>query len=1011
MPRKCLHGCSGCRDTVDEGTLPVKLFTRYHDATMSELLEGLNDEQRAAVLHGEGPLMIIAGAGTGKTTVITRRIAWLIDQGLAKPSNILALTFTDKAANEMEERVDRLLPLGYVDLSISTFHAFCERVLRDFAIDIGLPREFTLYNEIDAWLLMRRNLARFKLEYYKPRGNPTKFLRTLLSHFSRAKDEGISPAQYREHVESMITDACGGAPEAFAAIPDEERLELTKWREVAEAYDVYQALLLEDGAMDFGDLLSYVVVLLRERPNILAKLREQYTYIVVDEFQDTNSVQYELVKLLASPRNNVTVVGDDDQAIYKFRGAALANILRFRVDFPTATKVVLVRNYRSGSAILDAAYKLIINNNPHRLEATEGLSKQLISHAESLGFVHHVHCATLEDEVESTVATIVKLHDEQGSNWSDVAILVRGNDSADPFLEALERAAVPFRFLAMSGLYTKPLVLDCLSYLRVIDLPFNSPAMYRVISHPRLGITERDLAELMMYAKRKGLALCDAMRSASMAFGVSMEGKQRMLAILDTLAKLRERAKRLPVTELFVEVVKTTGLLGDVVEAHSEIEQQELFRELDRFLARLKRFAQANDDKTLARFIEEFDAEREAGEDGGLGQDPEEGPDVVSVMTVHGAKGLEFKHVFVVNLVEQRFPSQARGAGIDFPPGLVVKNEELDDHVAEERRLFYVAITRAKESIYLMSADDYGGARKKKISRFLTELGFSASAPSPSSSSAKSMLDTESSTASERSINTDLPDRISFSQIAAFSTCPLQYKYAHIIKVPSFGRQSLSFGKTMHNALQRFMEAILASRAVVQSDLFGGGAAPAMPSQADLLRMFDDAWIDEWYESDEKREEYRAKGKESLREFYRLASQNRPVPYALEKGFTLKVGDVLVKGRIDRIDTVDGGVEIIDYKTGSPKDKLAWDDKRQLILYALAAEQCFDPPLPVKRLTYYYLESNTVVSFEPTAKDKEKLTQEILGTMEKIRTSSFEATPGMHCQYCDFKDICPFFRR
>ncbi|MCR4312334.1 MAG: ATP-dependent helicase, partial [Candidatus Uhrbacteria bacterium] len=704
----------------------------------------------------------------------------------------------------------------------------------------------------------------------------------------------------------------------------------------------------------------------------------------------------------------VTVVGDDDQAIYKFRGAALANILRFRVDFPIAVKVVLVRNYRSGASILDAAYRLIINNNPHRLEVTEGLSKKLVSHAEDLGFVHHVHCATLEDEIESTVSTILQLRDEKGSDWSDFAILVRGNDSADPFIEALDRAAVPFRFMAMSGLYTKPIVLDCLSYLRVVDLPFNSPAMYRIISHPRLGISEKDLSELMMYVKRKGLALCDAMRSASMAFGVSMEGKQRMLEILDTLAKLRERAKRLPVTELFVEVLKTTGLLADC-QSYTEIEQQEIFRQLDRFLSRLKRFAQANDDKALARFIEEFDAEREAGEDGGLGQDPEDGPDVVSIMTVHGAKGLEFKHVFVVNLVEQRFPSQARGSGIDFPPGLVAENAELDDHVAEERRLFYVAITRAKESLYLMSADDYGGARKKKISRFLTELGYSATATSATAPTANSILDATSGDEPDtRSVNTDLPDRISFSQIAAFSTCPLQYKYAHIIKVPSFGRHVLSFGKTMHNALQRFMEAIMASHAVVQSTLFGAGVAPELPTQADLMRMYDDAWIDEWYPDDEKREEYREKGRESLREFYRLASLNAPRPYALEKGFTLKLGDVLVKGRIDRIDTCDGGYEIIDYKTGSPKDKLVWDDRRQLILYALALEQCFDPPLQVKRCTYYYLESNTVVNFEPSQKEKEKLTQEILDTMEKIRTSSFAATPGMHCQYCDFKDICPF---
>lgn len=975
---------------------------------MTELLEGLNDEQLAAVTHEEGPLMIIAGAGTGKTTVIARRIAWLIDQGKAKPENILALTFTDKAANEMEERVDRLLPMGYVDLSISTFHSFCERTLREFGVEIGIPQDFALYNEVDSWLLMRRNLARFNLEYYKPRGNPTKFLKTLLSHFSRAKDEGIAPDAYREHVERMIAEACGGAPEAFAAMEDEKKLELIKWREVGDAYATYQQLLLEDAAMDFGDLLAYTVELFVKRPNVLAKLRERFTYIVVDEFQDTNSVQYRLVKLLSSPRNNITVVGDDDQAIYKFRGAALANILTFRNDFPDARKIVLVRNYRSGASILDAAYRLIINNNPHRLEATEGLSKKLMSHAEDDGFVHHIHCGTLEDEIEATVGTIIKLHDDQGGEWSDFAILVRGNDSAEPFLEALERAGVPFRFMALSGLYTKPVILDALSYMRVIDLPYNSPAMYRVISHPRLGISESDLAELMMYVKRKGLALSDAMRSASMAFGVSLEGKQRMLEVLDIIASLRGRAKRLPVTELFVEVLKTTGLLADC-QSYSELEQQEIFRQLDRFLSRLKRFVQANDDKTLARFLEEFDAEREAGEDGGLGQDPEDGPDVVNVMTVHGSKGLEFKYVFIVNLVEQRFPSQARGGGIDFPPGLVETVAELDDHVAEERRLFYVAITRAKNGLYLMSADDYGGARKKKISRFLAELGYEPKVTFATEveGDVQTMVEREKPPEGGDA-HIILPDRISFSQIAAFSTCPLQYKYAHIIKVPSFGRHTLSFGKTMHNALQRFMERILAGQAATQSSLFGDPLAPSMPTAIELLGMYDEVWIDEWYPDDEKREEYRAKGKDSLREFHRLAATDPPRPYALEKGFTLKVGDVLVKGRIDRIDANETGYEVVDYKTGTPKDKLAWDDKRQLVLYAIAAEDCFDPPLNVNKLTYYYLESNTALSFEPTPKDKERLKQEILDTMAKIRTSNFEPNAGMNCRYCDFKDICPF---
>lgn len=952
---------------------------------MNPLLENLNSEQIQAVTHSEGPLMIIAGAGTGKTTVITKRIAWLIEQGKATPENILALTFTDKAANEMEERVDVLLPMGYVDLSISTFHAFCEKVLREHGVDIGLPQDFSVASEVDAWLMMRRHLSDFSLDYYKPKGNPTKFFRLLLGHFSRAKDEGIDPEAYLKHLEGQTW---------------EDPLEEQKHKEVAQAYKTYQQVLLAEDALDFGDLLAYTVELFKTRPNILAKYRERFTYIVVDEFQDTNSVQYELVKLLAAPKNNLTIVGDDDQAIYKFRGASMANILTFSTDFPDTKKIVLVHNYRSGKEILNVAYSSIIQNNPNRLEVSEGLSKQLVSNTEHTGNVHHIHAATLNDEVAITVETIGKLHDETGARWSDFAILARGNDHVDPFLEAMERAGIPYRFLALSGLYTMPIILDALAYLRVIATPHDSPSLYRVLSHPRLGLVQEDLTALMFYARKKGASLFSLLGDVDAA-QISLNGRERLEEIQHTITKLRDKAKRLPVTELFVATMKETGLLGDCSRA-SEIEQQELYRFLDRFFNRLKRFVAMNDDTTLPRFLEEFDAERSAGEDGAVAQDPEEGPDVVSVMTVHGSKGLEFRYVFVINLVEQRFPSVGRSSSIDFPPGMMPEVDEKDDHLAEERRLFYVAMTRAKEGLYLLSADDYGSARKRKISRFLAEIGFEPTVSVSRPESIAMALATEQIAKKTGDAEIHIPDKISFSQIAAFSTCPLQYKYAHIIGVPSYGKHQMSFGKSMHNALQAFMEQIIANEALQIE------RSPNLPPLSTLLDLYHKNWIDEWYENETQKQEYFDDGERIMKEYYTIMKQNPPRPKYLEKGFTLKVDDVLVKGRIDRIDDVEGGIEVIDYKTGEPKTKLDWDDRRQLVLYAIAAEESFVPALIVKKLTYHYLKDNSTVSFEPTDKDKEKLKLQIRESMEKIRTSDFQATPGPQCHYCDFKDICPY---
>ncbi len=966
---------------------------------MSTLLDGLNAEQLTAVTHGTGPLMIVAGAGTGKTTVITKRIAWLIESGLAKQEEILALTFTEKAATEMEERVDQLLPIGYLDLWIATFHGFCERVLRTYGIDIGLANTFKLLTTVDTWMLVRKNLNLFNFDYFAPQGNPTKFIETILTHYSRAKDEGVTPAMYQARVAQLELDA--EFPDLAMQVEvnsEESVLERQKMRELADGYAVYQQLLADNSALDFGDLILQTLTLFRTRPNILKKYQEQFKYVVVDEFQDTNTAQYELVKLLAGTVRNITVVGDDDQAIYRFRGAALANILNFRTDFPDTARVVLTHNYRSGKIILDHAYSLIQNNNPHRLEASEQLNKQLVAANGMEGFVEHLHLPTLADEIAQTAEIILALHGS-GCAWNDIAILIRGNDAADPFILEFERAGIPYRFMALSGLYTKPIILDALAYLRAVDQPHDSPSLYRILSHPRLGLPERDIVELTMHARKSGTTLWQVLASCELLPNISEDSKKRAREILDILDDLRSRAKRQPVTELYVEVLKRTGLLGDTTRL-GERQQREEYQLMQSFLERLRRFAEGNADKSVHNFLEEFAHERAAGESGALPHDVEEGPDVVNIMTVHGAKGLEFRFVFVVNLVEQRFPSQARGTSLSFPPGLVNEDWSSEEHHREERRLFYVAMTRAKEGLYLMSADDYGGVRYKKPSRYLIELGFVDPATIKTGQKEKDVLGGSVAVTDTAPFVYKVPEKLSFTQITAFAKCPLQYKFAHVLHVPIFGRHQMSYGKSMHNTLQHFMESLLPS-----------GASAKVPLLVDLLKLFDEQWIDEWYESDEQREEYRSGGRSSLVTFHKQVIEQQPKPIYLEAGFTLKVLDVTLKGRIDRIDQTADGWEIVDYKTGGAKTikDLAWDDKRQLVLYAMAVAQCFpDAPANIK-LTYYYLEDNSTVSFEATEKDKAKLIDDITEFMSAIKVSNFAPEPSQHtCKFCDFKDICDF---
>jgi DNA helicase-2/ATP-dependent DNA helicase PcrA len=488
----------------------------------------------------------------------------------------------------------------------------------------------------------------------------------------------------------------------------------------------------------------------------------------------------------------------------------------------------------------------------------------------------------------------------------------------------------------------------------------------------------------------------------------SEEGTQRIKEIVAIIESLHTKARRANVTELYLDVLKQSGLLG-WIQTLPEPQQIENYDLLQQFLTRLKSFEEQSPDKTLPHFLEELEHERQAGETGSINEKPEEGPDVVNIMTCHGAKGLEFPYVFIINLVEQRFPSRARREAIPLPDGLAQSTID-HDHIQEERRLFYVALTRAKEGLYLLASKDYGGKRARKVSRFVTELNIAAD----KGESANQIDETVS-------IETELPTaikghelkRVSFTQLAAFSKCPLQYKYAHILRIPIFGKHQMSFGKSMHNTLQHFLEQHLNQTNNAQTSLFDTNPEPEaqnIPTLKDLLKLYEQNWINEWYPTQEIKEEYQKKGKDSLTEYHKILTETKPEIAFIEKGFTIKIGDITIKGRIDRIDKTENAYEIVDYKTGSPKKdgKLSWDDKKQLILYAIAGERCFDPPLNITKLTYHYLENNTSVSFEPKDELKEKLIEEVKSSVNAIRTSDFAPSPGFHCNFCDFKDICEF---
>ena len=978
------------------------------------VLENLNIEQRRAVTFKDGPCLIIAGAGTGKTTVITRRIAWLIGQKLAKPEEILAMTFTDKASQEMEERIDKLLPYGYVELWISTFHSFCQKILEEHALDIGLPIDFKLLDETQQAFLVQQNFAKFDIDYYRPLGNPTKFISALIKHFSRAKDELITPEDYLSYAESLKLN------NDSSMSGDAINQEAAKVQEVARAYHTYQQLLLDNGALDFGDLINYSIHLFKKRPQILKKYRKQFKYILVDEFQDTNLAQYELLKMLSWPKDNIMVVFDDDQSIYRFRGSSYNNVLQFKKDYPKSKQIVLIKNYRSFQNILDLSYNFIQANNPARLEAQhKGIIKKLQAERKGKAEIKHFHVKTKEDEASLVVEKIIDLKKSNPeATWNDFAILVRANKYAEMFCQSLHFASIPYQFLAHRGLFSKPIILDILAYLKLLDNYRESSAIYRLFSSPILNqkISHEDLSSFVYFANKKGWSFYQAMKNVSFIPGLSEKTIGEIIKFLDMIERHTALAKNENITKIIYAFLQESGYLS--ILSKKKDGGQSVFW-LNQFFKKAKNFEEANFDKSLFNFNKMIDLMIDAGDTGSMLPETDLGPEAVKITTVHGAKGLEFRWVFVVNLVERRFPSINKREAIELPLELIKESiPEGDVHLQEERRLFYVALTRAKDGLFLTSAEDYGGKITKKLSRFLKELNLEEKHKSAglTMSLGSYVRSNNKPSLHNKKEKIYLPSKFSFSQLSAFQKCPLQYKFSFILRLPRPGRPVFSFGNTIHNTLQIFVKQWLASKGAMQTNLFkrktdsihGKGDVLGLK---DLLKIYYKVWNGDWYSSEEQRKKYKERGKKILKDFYEDFIKSPPQVIGVEQSFVFKLGRYWIKGKIDRIDVLDDGLEFIDYKTGNPKKngKLTAEDKEQLLIYQLASQSLgYLFQKPVKLLTYYYLQNGQKLSFSATPEELAEMREKLIERIKQIEKSDFAPKPSQLCKYCDFYNICNY---
>lgn len=971
-----------------------------------------NDNQKVAIEYIDGPLLIVAGAGTGKTTTLVEKVHHIVQSERAKPHEILALTFTEKAASEMEQRVDEKLPFGYTQTLISTFHSYADSILRTEAINLGLTPTYRLMTEAETISYLKQHLFAMNLTYYRPLGNPGKFLEALIQFTSRLRDEDISPAQYGEWVDGLTPN------------DDHDEDEIAHLKELARMYEQYQEMKAKDGVMDYGDLIYYLMELLRRKPHVLNRLRNELKFVFVDEFQDTNIAQYELIKLLCPPEMNdgpiLTVVGDDSQAIYKFRGASVSNILTFMNDYENAKQVTLNVNYRSNQTILDTSYRLIKHNDPDTLEAQLGISKRLIAGNGKKGTpVDYTLCARVEDEAIH-VSNLIKQHAKDYS-YGDMALLVRANNHSEAFVKEFIHQGIPYQFHGPSALYKQESVKDLIAYLQVLANPEEATAMYRVLSMPIFKLDARDLAYLVAFAKKTAQTLhhavemaCDLHTSARHdEYEIYRPHLPRMTEFsFQTLAQVRELiANHLKLIhshtagQILYTFLEQSGILKELA-AKGQDERD--VRIITSFFDRIKSFESSHDDASVFALVDFLIMSMDMGESPTAGDLDIAREDAVHIMTVHGSKGLEYPIVFIANTTATRFPSRNRRDTIPIPPELIKEALPSGDyHVQEERRLFYVAMTRAKDHLYLTSSQLYGDAKRtQKISPFVYE------ALGEKEVNAKAQKQIESR--QQLSIFDFKPDeppqpanlqthqpatnqyaQISYSQLDTYEMCPLRYKYQYVLKIPSASNAAASFGTSIHSALQTFYTRYRENSALTLDD---------------LLQMFKDAWVPVGYASAAHEKRMQAEGREMLTNFYTTQHNEHIRPIDLEKFFKVKVKDqIFVTGKIDRVDDMgEGKIRIIDYKTGKKPDEKQLAKSLQLSIYTMAAMEpsLYNKPIGHIELTFYYLQNNETITVSKSLEDISSTKEELVEQVQKIQQAHYEPRVGPHCDFCPFRLIC-----
>ncbi|MCL2717913.1 MAG: DNA helicase PcrA [Lachnospiraceae bacterium] len=636
---------------------------------MNKLYDTLNDQQKKGVFTTEGPVLLLAGAGSGKTRVLTTRVAYLIEEKGVNPWNIMAITFTNKAAGEMKERVEDMVGFGADSIWVTTFHSTCVRILKRYGDRLGYDSTFTIYDTDDQKTVIKEILKKFQID--------TKTLkeRYFLSAISNAKNELISPQAYHK--------AIGG--------------DFNKSR-IAKVYEEYQNTLKRNNAMDFDDLIMQTVELFKNHSDILEQYQERFRYIMVDEYQDTNTAQFALISHLAAKYRNICVVGDDDQSIYKFRGANIRNILDFEKVYPDAVVIKLEQNYRSTQNVLDAA-NAVIGNNQSRKE------KALWTEKGEGNKIHFRQFDNAFEEADYITDDIYKKQKDGLIRYSDCAVLFRTNAQARLVEERFIIRGIPYDVVGGTNFYARREIKDLLAYLKTIENGRDDIAVRRIINVPKRGVGMTSIQRIVDYADERNINFYDAMRESDQIIGLG-KAAMKITAFTTMIQAFRSKMELYGLSDLIKDVIETTGYITEL-EASNEEDAQSRIENIDELISKVVSFEENNHEATLSDFLDEValvaDIDHVVGESG-----------QVLLMTLHSAKGLEFPHVYIAGLEDGVFPSY-----------MSIASEDPEAEIEEERRLAYVGITRAGDDLTLTCAKQRmvrGETQYNAASRFLKEI-------------------------------------------------------------------------------------------------------------------------------------------------------------------------------------------------------------------------------------------------------------------------------------------------